>query len=581
MRSPHTVELYDFGVTDDGTFYYVMELLDGLDLTRWSAVGPVPAERAVHLLRQICDSLAEAHEAGLIHRDIKPANIYACRYGRKLDFVKVLDFGLVKHAQAPEPGADQLTADQLAGGTPAFMSPEQALGDKDVDGRSDLYAVGCVAYWLLTGTWCSRAQTRHGDHRDARATGSPSRPRGAPSSRSRPSSRPSSSIASRRAPRRGPQTADELPARLDAVALEREWTPARAANGGTSGPRRGERRRSRLMRNRCARRARSKARSPSEGAEIAGCRGAGPRSDPPGAAAADTWDGMDMRYSSFSMAAVLVAHDGVDPGEREGGERMHHRLGLGRNHALRLFALALRVRRAAESGVGVSQETAAPREHLARPAAPPRAPPAPSRCRAAPRRRPAQPVPLRLGDRVERRIVLEVPHRELLECGPAGPGPAGPGTPRPDSCSRSDSPGRPSAPRPRRPPAPSRDRRASTPKARLSGPTAPPSRAPGPGPDRNSSRRRRSARRNQAVIPMSEASSADRGLRRAGALQLLQRLAPSDLAAGGPGRAPPPLLHCSAAAGRRSRARGAPRRTPCGTGSGSTPSPRAPRADRA
>ena len=82
MRSPHTVELYDFGVTEDGTFYYVMELLDGLDLDELvRRGGPVPAERAIHFLRQVCDSLAEAHDAGLIHRDIKPANIYACRYG--------------------------------------------------------------------------------------------------------------------------------------------------------------------------------------------------------------------------------------------------------------------------------------------------------------------------------------------------------------------------------------------------------------------------------------------------------------------------------------------------------------------
>jgi serine/threonine-protein kinase len=97
MRSSHTIELYDFGAAEDGTFYYVMELLEGFDLERLvERFGPVPAERAVHLLLQICDSLAEAHEAGLIHRDVKPANVFACRYGREVDFVKVLDFGLVK-----------------------------------------------------------------------------------------------------------------------------------------------------------------------------------------------------------------------------------------------------------------------------------------------------------------------------------------------------------------------------------------------------------------------------------------------------------------------------------------------------
>ncbi|HYC33301.1 MAG TPA: serine/threonine-protein kinase, partial [Gemmatimonadales bacterium] len=153
LRSAHTLELYDFGVTDDGTFYHVMELLDGLDLRELvRRHGPVPSERVVYFLRQICDSLGEAHEAGLIHRDVKPANIYVCRYGRELDFIKVLDFGLVKHRHRQGAEDRDLTADQVAGGTPAYMSPEQALGDVQVDPRSDIYAVGCVAYWLLTGT---------------------------------------------------------------------------------------------------------------------------------------------------------------------------------------------------------------------------------------------------------------------------------------------------------------------------------------------------------------------------------------------------------------------------------------------
>jgi serine/threonine-protein kinase len=156
MRSPHTMELYDFGVADDGTFYYVMELLDGFDLSALvERFGPVPPARAVHFLRQVCASLGEAHEAGLIHRDVKPANLYACRYGREVDFIKVLDFGLVKHQRpsAAGDGAEEVTAAHMSpGGTPAYMSPEQALGEGQVDARTDLYAVGCVAYWLLTGT---------------------------------------------------------------------------------------------------------------------------------------------------------------------------------------------------------------------------------------------------------------------------------------------------------------------------------------------------------------------------------------------------------------------------------------------
>ena len=150
MRSPHTVNLYDFGIAPDGAFYYVMELLEGLTADALvKRFGPVPAERAIHLVRQICHSLAEAHAAGLVHRDIKPANIFVCKYGRDVDFVKVLDFGLVKTLTVGDGRAD-LTAANVIFGTPAYMAPEQALGQSP-DSRSDIYAVGCVAYWMLTG----------------------------------------------------------------------------------------------------------------------------------------------------------------------------------------------------------------------------------------------------------------------------------------------------------------------------------------------------------------------------------------------------------------------------------------------
>ncbi len=150
LQSPHTVDLFDYGVADDGGFYYVMELLEGFDLKSLiERFGPLPAERAVHLLVQVCHSLAEAHAAGIIHRDITPANVFVCRYGRDVDFVKVLDFGLVK-PQGPVSASGAETKAGAVGGTPAFMSPEQALGQR-LDGRSDLYAVGCLAYWLVTG----------------------------------------------------------------------------------------------------------------------------------------------------------------------------------------------------------------------------------------------------------------------------------------------------------------------------------------------------------------------------------------------------------------------------------------------
>ena len=152
LESYHTIDLHDFGVTEDGAFYYVMELLRGVNLeTLIKKSGPIPAERAVYLLRQVCHSLGEAHEAGMIHRDIKPANIYTCRLGPDYDFVKVLDFGLVKTREEKESGGTELTAEGIAAGTPAYIAPEMALGKTDIDGRADIYALGCVGYWLLTG----------------------------------------------------------------------------------------------------------------------------------------------------------------------------------------------------------------------------------------------------------------------------------------------------------------------------------------------------------------------------------------------------------------------------------------------
>jgi serine/threonine-protein kinase len=136
-------------VSDAGTFYYVMELLDGLDLeTLVERFGPVPAERAVHLLYQACLSLGEAHARGMIHRDVKPSNLHATRAGLTVDFLKILDFGLVKNI-GPQPDST-LTAPQVAPGTPTFMAPEIALGETP-DQRADIYSLGCVAYWLLTG----------------------------------------------------------------------------------------------------------------------------------------------------------------------------------------------------------------------------------------------------------------------------------------------------------------------------------------------------------------------------------------------------------------------------------------------
>jgi serine/threonine-protein kinase len=149
LTHPNTVEIYDYGRAEDGTFYYAMEYLPGLNLDQLVARhGPLPAARAVYLLRQVCGALREAHAAGLIHRDVKPANVIVCNRGGVHDVVKLLDFGLVR---AVGPGDGRLTVDGAVAGTPEYMSPEQAEGDAGLDGRSDVYSLGCVAYFLLTG----------------------------------------------------------------------------------------------------------------------------------------------------------------------------------------------------------------------------------------------------------------------------------------------------------------------------------------------------------------------------------------------------------------------------------------------
>jgi serine/threonine-protein kinase len=150
LRSPHTVELYDFGVTEDQTFFFVMEFLEGMDLeTLVRNHGAQPANRVIYILRQVSESLEEAHSRGLVHRDIKPANIHLGRLGLLHDFVKVLDFGLVKTVTGAPAESSLSTGADSTPGTPAYMAPEMALGGP-IDGRADLYAMGCVAYYLLT-----------------------------------------------------------------------------------------------------------------------------------------------------------------------------------------------------------------------------------------------------------------------------------------------------------------------------------------------------------------------------------------------------------------------------------------------
>ena len=228
LRSPHTVTLFDFGVADDGSFYYVMELLEGLDAdTLVKRFGPMPAARVVFILQQMCHSLSEAESCGLVHRDIKPANIFVCHYGEDHDFVKVLDFGIAKTVGAPENAPTAITLGNIVQGTPAFIAPEQAMGENLIDGRADIYSAGCVAYWLLTGELVFTADTPM-----KLLLAHAQTPPVPPSSRTElpiPADLDALLLACLAKDRnQRPQSAKDLLRRLDALPLDRRWTETRA-----------------------------------------------------------------------------------------------------------------------------------------------------------------------------------------------------------------------------------------------------------------------------------------------------------------------------------------------------------------
>jgi eukaryotic-like serine/threonine-protein kinase len=229
LQSPNTVELYDFGSTPEGTLFYVMELLDGVDLEELVRQhGPLPAERVTYILHQACASLAEAHARSIIHQDIKPANIYLCRRGLEHDVVKILDFGLARRLAFDTSAAEAVvTRPDLIAGTPGYLAPEIIM-DGVADGRGDLYALGCVAFWLLTGRLVFEAATV-GALLVAHARDAPLRP---------------SALAAfavpealdrlvldclEKDPSARPQSADVLAERLAAILFPRPWTPAAAA----------------------------------------------------------------------------------------------------------------------------------------------------------------------------------------------------------------------------------------------------------------------------------------------------------------------------------------------------------------
>ena len=151
LNHPSAVQVYDYGQTADGTFYYVMEWLPGLTLDEVvRRTGPLPPARAVHILRQVCGAMRTAHLLGLVHRDVKPGNIMVCRFEDRFDVAKLLDFGLVAEV-GPEEEDTRLTQVGQMLGTPAYMSPEQARGESGIGPSSDLYSLGAVGYFLVTG----------------------------------------------------------------------------------------------------------------------------------------------------------------------------------------------------------------------------------------------------------------------------------------------------------------------------------------------------------------------------------------------------------------------------------------------
>jgi serine/threonine-protein kinase len=225
LESPHTIQLYDFGITREGAFYYVMELLNGVDLQSLvERFGRQPPERVAYLLRQACHSLEEAHARAFVHRDVKPANIFTCHFGPDYDFVKVLDFGLVLDRH---PTQAELEDERQFVGTPSVMAPEMVRFQAPVDARADLYALGCVGYWLLTGKRVFEAETRP-DMLVMHAHQKPVLP-------SKRVGNPLHEGLERvimdcleKNPNKRPQSARELAERLEALAFEYPWGRERA-----------------------------------------------------------------------------------------------------------------------------------------------------------------------------------------------------------------------------------------------------------------------------------------------------------------------------------------------------------------
>ncbi|MBT8469815.1 MAG: serine/threonine protein kinase, partial [Deltaproteobacteria bacterium] len=229
LRCPHAVEIYDFGTADDGTLFLAMELLHGVDLQSLvERFGPQEPSRTICLLEQTCDVLHEAHSHQRVNRDIKPANIFVTRRTGQGDFARVVDFGLVRAIGCDR---EEPTTPLNMSGTLAFLPPEvvtaECVGECDVDGRADIYALGCVAYWLLTGKLVFDAPTPIA-MAAAHATSPPSPPSSASEQSIPPELDECVLDCLAKDPAKRPQTAMSLAERLRAIVVESPWTPERA-----------------------------------------------------------------------------------------------------------------------------------------------------------------------------------------------------------------------------------------------------------------------------------------------------------------------------------------------------------------
>jgi serine/threonine-protein kinase len=225
LSSPHTISVYDFGITREGAFYYVMELLDGIDLQSLvTRFGPQPSERTARFMVEACESLSEAHEKDFVHRDVKPANLFTCRLGGSVDFVKVLDFGLVLDRH---PTPEELEDEKRFVGTPAVMAPEMVRFHAPVDWRADIYALGCVGYFLLTGKRVFEAETRH-DMLVMHAHQKPIPPSKRAELAVHPELEALVMACLEKNPNRRPQSARELRDNLLGLSFERPWSEERA-----------------------------------------------------------------------------------------------------------------------------------------------------------------------------------------------------------------------------------------------------------------------------------------------------------------------------------------------------------------